>query len=169
MIILRIMERISKGDRIKQALDENGVEVIRFSNNVFSTDYLPERGMFCNYIIIKQPIPYVRLESTNGGSIDLSSLICLIFIGEVESASFWKINNKDSPYFNSYALKGHTVINPQLGGPMYHIIERLIDKEFIAEKVSGLVLPRIKGIKYMTETEARNSLIKRDFYKINFV
>lgn len=166
------MERTERALQIQAEALAGGISEKRLENDIKAT-YLPENGTFTGYEIAypNTRSAHIRLTCEDGSSISVGTLKALAFNGNMENASFRKVENPESVINGGFVLTGTTAINPHLSGKMADLADRLIGRSFIAKPVERITLS-VKTDKdgnvlpYKTENEARKSLVVKKFYEV---
>ena len=160
------MERTERAKKINAEALSAGIAESRLESDVRMT-YLPKSGKFVDYEIMGggTPTAHIRLVCEDGASISVGTLKALAFNGSKKDAKFRQVENPASPMNGKFVLTGTTAINPNLGGRMADVCDRLIGKEFTAEPVERVTLPyRAEG--FATEAEAKANVTVKTFYKV---
>ena len=142
----------------------------RYDRRFASADYLPSEGVFCGYSVIYKPIPYVRIYSTNGGSIVLNNLLISIQCGDITNIEIIKITNESSKNLGKFLLKRESFflnnIRNGASNDMRHmgyingLLNHILKKKFTAKPLEVYI--DIKACD--TKKEVKETIIKQRYY-----
>ena len=165
---------MEKSEMIKKITEEAisaGISEKRLNQDIVSAN-LPNSGKFVAYEIANpgEATAHIRMVSDDGSRVSIGNLKALAYFGNMENATFRKVENPASPINGGWVLTGTQAINPHLGGKMAETVAFLMDKTFEAEPLELITLSvksaDNKVIPFKTEAEARKNLIVKRYFKV---
>lgn len=160
------MERTERASKIQAEALAAGISEKRLDNDIRMT-YLPPTGQFTDYEIVGSgtSTAHIRLNTSDGNSISVGTLKALAFKGSKDDATFRKVENPESPMNGKFVLTGTSAVNPEMGGKMADLADRLIGKQFEATPEERVTLP-YNANGYESEAKAKKAVVTKTFYRV---